>query len=242
MMLTCQDVHARLSLFIDGLLTAEERVDVVAHLDQCASCRGIARDLERLRAAAHHLGPIAPPDHVWLEVAGQIRLDSARGTTRAVAAAPRAALRQWIGLAAALVLVTIGAYFFMRATPTEPGPGNRQVDDAVQAIADDLALATQHYERAIAELDALAKSNAGVLDPAIGELLRQNLAAADQAIVESRGAVTASPESLPARDSLIEALRRKVGVLHATVMLMNEMRKGDQAGAAEAAASIGKKG
>ena len=103
-------------------------------------------------------------------------------------------------------------------------------------------LATQHYERAIAELDALSKSSNGALDPAIAEMLRQNIAATDRAIAESQGAVRESPDNAPARDSLIEALRRKVDVLQATVMLMNDMRRGDQAGAAESAALAGKKG
>ena len=66
--------------------------------------------------------------------------------------------------------------------------------------------------------------------------------AIDQAIVESRAALTNDPESQPARESLFEALRRKVGVLQATVTLMNEMRQGNQAGAAEAAAGLNKKG
>lgn len=241
-MTTCHDIQSQLSLYIDGLVTPEARRTIAAHLETCTACRGLARDLERLRATARELEPIVPPDHVWLEVAGQVRLDQPRAGSGVKAVEPKTARRQWIGLAAALVLVTIGAYFFLRAAPPASDPGNAAPDAAVQAIADDLMLATQHYERAIAELDALAKNNNGALDPSIAELLRQNMAVADQAIAESRGAMTQTPESAPARDSLIEALRRKVGVLQATVTLMNDMRRGDQAGAAEAAAIVGKKG
>jgi hypothetical protein len=237
---TCQEIQPQLSSYVDGHLTADERRALDAHLETCAGCRGVLRDLERLRAAARQLGPLAPPDHVWLEVAGQVRLDEPAAGGRGRASAPRTAVRQWIGLAAALVLVTIGAYFLRVSPPA--APGNLPARDAVQAIADDLMLATQHYERAILELDALSKTNGGALDPAIADLLRKNVAAADQAIAESRGAVTQSPESGPARESLMEALRRKVDVLQATVTLMNDMRRGDQAGAAESAAAISKKG
>jgi Putative zinc-finger len=239
---TCREIQPKLSSYIDGHGTAEERRALDAHLETCAGCRGVLRDLERLRAAARQLGPIAPPDHVWLEVAGQVRLDDPAARHGGGASAPRAALRQWIGLAAALVLVTIGAYFFLRVSPPASAPSNVPARDAVQAIADDLMLANQHYERAIAELETLAKTNSGALDPAIADLLRKNIAATDQAIAESRGAVTKSPESGAARESLMEALRRKVDVLQATVTLMNDMRRGDQAGAAESAAAIGKKG
>jgi len=71
--------------------------------------------------------------------------------------------------------------------------------------------------------------------------LRQNIQTIDVAIAESRTALSKNPGSEPARASLFEALRRKVGVLQATVTLMNEMRKGNQAGAAAAAAVFGKK-
>jgi hypothetical protein len=242
-MTTCQDIQPQLSDYSDGLVSADQRRAISAHLQTCVSCRGVVRDLERLRAAARTLGPIVPPDHVWLEVAGQVRLDQPRARHGKGAGVPRAAMRQWIGLAAALVLVTIGAYFFLRTSrPPAADPGNAPARDIVQAIADDLIQATQHYERAIAELDALARGNDGALDPAIAEMLRLNIAAADRAIVESQGAIKTSPDSAPARDSLIEALRRKVDVLQATVMLMNDMRRGDQAGAAERAAAAGKKG
>ena len=79
----------------------------------------------------------------------------------------------------------------------------------------------------------------------VGSVGRARIAAglqiADRSVVESREAVLKDPGSAPARESLFEALRRKVGVLQATVTLMNEMRKGNQTGAAEAAAAFGKK-
>jgi hypothetical protein len=71
-------------------------------------------------------------------------------------------------------------------------------------------------------------------------MLQKNLSTIDRAIADSRAALNTNPESEPARDSLFEALRRKVGVLQATVTLMNEMRNGNQDGAARAAAGIGK--
>ena len=72
-----------------------------------------------MRAVAGTLGPMTPPGHVWLEIAGQVRLDeSGPPTERAVVAgpAPRSAAWQWLGLAAALVLVTFGAYLLQDGT------------------------------------------------------------------------------------------------------------------------------
>jgi hypothetical protein len=55
----------------------------------------------------------------------------------------------------------------------------------------------------------------------------------DSAIAESRAALRAEPQSAPARDSLFDALKRKVALLQDTIALMNEMRKGNAAGAAQ---------
>ena len=62
----------------------------------------------------------------------------------------------------------------------------------------------------------------------------------DQAIDESRAALKAEPQSTIARDSLFQALRRKVDLLQDTIALMNEMRKGDAAGAASIVESLNK--
>ncbi len=179
-------------------------------------------------------------------MAGQVRLDErapAPDSPRR-AAPPRTALAQWIGLAAALALITVGAYYFARVEPS-PAPlataGNVPAPGTVEGVAAELDLATAHYEKAIAQLEAMTTADAGTLDPAVAQTLRQNIQTIDQAIAESRGALTQDPGSEPARDSLFEALRRKVTVLQATVTLMNEMRKGNQAGAAAAAAAVGRK-
>jgi hypothetical protein len=129
----------------------------------------------------------------------------------------------------------------MRAPGVTPAPGNAGPDVAVKEVADELRLAMQHYESAIMKLEALTKANDGALDPAIAEMLQKNLAVVDRAIAESRVALASSPDSESARESLFEALRRKVGVLQATVTLMNQMRQGNPAGAAGAAAGLGRK-
>jgi len=246
-MTICEDVQAQLSLMVDGQQPERAAQSLVrSHLETCANCRGVLQDLERLRRAAASLGPMTPPDHVWLEVAGQMRLSPAPApadTEPRRESPSRTARAQWIGLAAALVLVTLGYYAIQRASGGQAGTGASNVESAgtVEAVAEELSLATEHYEKAVTELEALAKSDSSVLDPTIAATLKQNIQTIDVAIAESRTALSKNPGSEPARASLFEALRRKVGVLQATVTLMNEMRKGNQAGAAEAAAAFGKK-
>ena len=240
-MTNCADIQPRLSEFADGHLDAAERAAIDAHLAKCVACRGLYQDLQRVRRAAASLGPITPPDHVWLQVAGQTRLDLPAGSRQERTPARRGAIVQWAGLAAALVGITLGAHFFMRGARNAGTPSNPQGAPAVERIAEELSLAMQHYDNAITQLEALAKSDSDALDPQMAETLRQNIATVNAAIDESRQALTQNPGSQLAQTSLFEALRRKVVVLQATVNLMNQMRKGNQTGAVEAAAAFGKK-
>ena len=243
-MTTCHDVQPRLSEFADGELSGGDRTEVTAHLVNCEACRDLLHDLQHIRRAAESLGPIAPPDHVWLQVAGQARIERPMVERPATRIARSPATRQWIGLAAALVLVTVGAHYFLNSVPVESGPndpGNAAEASSVKRIADELTLAMEHYDNAVTELETLARASKDVLDPQMTEALRQNIQTVNAAIDESRAALVENPGSKTARDSLVEALRRKVVVLQATVNLMNEMRKGNQAGAVEAAAVFGKK-
>ncbi|UPY99787.1 hypothetical protein [Klebsiella pneumoniae] len=55
----------------------------------------------------------------------------------------------------------------------------------------------------------------------------------DQAIAATKSALQSEPQSAPAREGLFDALRKKVSLLQDTIALMNEMRKGNSAGAAQ---------
>ena len=107
-------------------------------------------------------------------------------------------------------------------------------------------LAEQHYQNAIAKLEQAARLDQAsadqtvAIDPQTAAMLQKNLQVIDQAIAESRSALRSEPQSAPARDSLFDALRRKVGLLQDTIALMNEMRKGNSAGAAQIVDGVNK--
>jgi hypothetical protein len=243
-MTMCTEIQTQVSAFADGDLDPAERATVQAHLDACAACRGVLRDLEQLRSTARHLGGLTPPPHVWMEIAGRIRLD-APPPAAAEPRASRTALWQWTALAAVLLLVTLGVYLVRRipASPSVPGAaaGNAPAIGSVQTLAEELDQALAHYDRAIAELEAMAQDTDSSVDPAVAATIRRNLTAIDGAIAESRAALAANPQSASARDSLVDALMQKVNVLQATVSLVNEMRRGNSEGAARAAENLGKK-
>ena len=64
----------------------------------------------------------------------------------------------------------------------------------------------------------------------------------DQAINESRAALKTQPGSEPAQQSLLDNFKTKISLLQDTVALINEMRKGNEAGAARIASGLKQKG
>ena len=240
-MMTCHHVREQLSLLVDGHLQAIDRDAVDAHLAACEGCRGVHQDLQRLTRAAAALGPIAPAEHVWRQVAGQLRLEPVSTLLPQVAGSRPTGLTQWFGLAAALVLVALSASYVLRTTPPQASSGNARATHSVEAFAEELRLAAKHYEQGIAELEAVARRDRDALDPVTTETLWHSIRTIDVAIEESREALTENPGSVAARESLFEALRQKVVVLQATVTLMRDMRTGHQAGILEATAAFDKK-
>jgi anti-sigma factor RsiW len=237
----CDTYSAAISELADGALAPAERARVEAHLDQCAGCRELLADLQALRTDARRLPRLEPPAALWPRLTSRLR---AEGVSDRRPRFQRSSIA-WLGVAAALV-AAIGAALLMigrapspgpQATPAQPAAalaeGNVAATELVESVEADLRAAVEHYDRAIAGLEKLAASDQRALDPATAATLKKNLEVIDQAIAESRVALRSEPQSAPARESLFQALQRKMSLLQDTIALMNEMRKGNQAGAAQ---------
>lgn len=245
----CTQYRQSIHELVDGTLGPIRRAELEQHLDICDACRQLAADLGYVRDLGESLDRLEPPAGVWMQVAGHLRREG-----RVAAAAPPVVRRHaaLLALAAALVLaVTASLVFLLRdGDPQAPGQapagqaGNAAAEDPVQAIAEEIRLAEQHQQNAIAMLEEMARvdreSGANTLDPDTAAALQKSLMVIDQAISESRAALRDEPQSEPARESLFEALQRKVALLQDTVVLMNEMRRGNAAGAAQALEGLNK--
>ena len=229
----------------DGTLGPLRRAELQQHLDACPACRALADDMRRIRELAQSVERPAPPDRVWLQVAGRLRQEGRIAASTPAAAASRRFMP--LAIAASLLLI-VGASLYVlyprqppapaqqdaHATSPQPG-GNAAQPDAVQGVEAQFRLAEQHLQIGIAKLEEAVKSESAAIDPQTATLLQRNLQVIDQAIAESRAALRSEPQSTRARDSLFEALRKKVTVLQETIALMNHMRTGDAAGAAQIA-------
>jgi anti-sigma factor RsiW len=237
----CKQYNDAIQELADGTLGPVRRAELQTHLDQCDDCRAVAADLQKIRAAASSLEAMAPPPRIWASIASELRKEGR-------ATAPRRKMTAaMLALAAALVLVVGGSLYVFRPSrdvrppqqaasggpaPSVPG-GNAAPSDPVQSINEDLTAAVQSFESAIAKLEQAVKSDDASIDPQTAAVLTRNLPVIDQAIAETKSALKSEPENAPARESLFEALRKKVSLLQDTIALMNEMRKGNSAGAAQ---------
>lgn len=240
--MNCERYEAALSAYADGTIQASEQSqDVVevdaleAHLAECPRCRALVEDIHVIREAARGLERRVPPPEVWMRIAGAIDPAPARTTTSLF-------MRRDIWAAAALVVLLIGGAWFAwpRLTPaTAPGlnvvravPGGEPDPELVQDVETQLTLAEEHYVKAIAGLEAIAAAEGSELDEQTAVVLQASLTVIDEAIGESRAALLSEPSSDLAQQHLFEALRSKVGLLQNTIALINEMRTGNQEGAA----------
>jgi hypothetical protein len=93
-------------------------------------------------------------------------------------------------------------------------------------VTEELKAAESHYDKAIVGLEQIIAQNGGVLPQELASVLNQSLDLIENAIGESRTAIATEPQSTAAQESLLKALRSKVTLLQNTILLINEVRKG----------------
>lgn len=250
--MACEQYLVWIQEKVDGTIGSIRRAQLDLHLNECAACRALLEDLQRIHDAAANLPALAPPDRAWLQIAGRLRQE---GRIREDATAPsrnrvgRFTNRPdaaWLAIAAALVIAAgsgalllvprdvpssqtqIGATTPAATAPAAPASDTPTID-AVNAVED----AQAKFEQAIEDLEKVAKANQQALDPGTSATIEKNLGILDQAIADNRVAVKAEPANVAARETLFDALRQKVSLLQDTISVINEMRKGNNAAAAQ---------
>lgn len=229
--MNCSIYQPLLSAYVDEAMRADERAAVDEHLRGCAACRALAHDLSSIHLAAGSIEPLTPPAHVWHRIA-------AAAETQRGASGFQAGWFSWRPVAAVAMTAVLAAGLWrvgsllQPASDVAPGP---QVADAIPAAESD---PEAHYTLAILRLEEVTSADQDVLDQETAGAINAGLTVIDEAITESRAALTSEPQSESAQQSLFAALRRKVALLQEMLALINEMRKGNQEGAAHILSEI----
>jgi tetratricopeptide (TPR) repeat protein len=207
----------RLNEYLDQELDPRDRRKIETHLSQCEECRRALDDLETIVRAASELPEVAPPERIWESIAASlIERKSLSKTPSRSAFFPALA-------AAAALFVGVSLWLVLRSGETEA-----PADQAALAymVTRELEAAESHYDKAIVGLEQIIAQNDGVLPQELASVLNQNLDLIENAIGESRTAIATEPQSPAAQESLLQALRSKVTLLQNTILLINEVRKG----------------
>ena len=238
--MACEKYLSSIHERVDGTIGSIRRAELEMHLDGCDECRALLEDLQRIHDAAAGLPSLAAPDRAWLQIAGRLRME---GRIREDAPQARAARRPyaaWLAIAAALV-IAVGSALVLLVPGTAPAPvrtvstqapGGAAIETSPADAVNAVDAAQAQFEKAIADLEKAAKANRQTLDPGTSATIDKNLGILDQAIAENRAVVKSQPASVAARETLFDALRQKVSLLQDTISLINEMRRGHNAGAA----------
>jgi Putative zinc-finger len=222
----------RLSDYLDGELSDQDRRAVAAHAAECAEC---ARTLDELRAVtdqARALAPVAPSADLWRGIAD--RIASPEGTRPIVGnfGARRRFSFTWPELvAASILLVLVSGWTALQLTTNRPqpsranlevGPDRGGVSGQALTSAPDVVAASfddTEYDAAVADLQRALQSGRGQLDPATVKVVEENLAIIDQAVDDARRALAQDPSNPDLSGYLLETRRRKLDFLrHATAL------------------------
>jgi anti-sigma factor RsiW len=233
--------------YVDDALDRAERAEIERHLAACAECRALVDDLREVRRRAGALDATPPPARAWKRIERALAAKQRAGRRPDGDGTSRSRRWSWLAVAAVLVLCTIAGLRYYRAparggdTPTAAADVRGAAADA-QSVQSNLQQAEQHYRQAIAGLEQIKNAEQGTLPPQTAASLEKSFSVVDQAINESRQALKAQPNSEPAQESLLESFKTKIALLEDTVALINEMRKGNDAGAARIVSGLKQKG
>ena len=157
--MTCENHRQAIQELVDGTLGAIRRAELEQHLSQCEACQQFEADMRRIRDLAGSLDTMAPPDGVWLQVAGRLRQEGrVQAPPPLVRPAPH---RRYAILAiAASLIVAVGAslMFLFPMFGARTGrdaanqTGTEATADTVKSVEDDFRLAEQHLQSGIAKL------------------------------------------------------------------------------------------
>ena len=231
--MTCHQYEDDIGDYVDGTLPAGRATALDAHLERCAPCRAMVADFRVLRSAAASLERKSPPPHVWARVAAALdETERPRSGWRGWFPTPAA----WRPAAAAAVLVALiagGTWVAWREAGGSRPPARTAAPEPQTAAATAaLQLPDQVITQQIAHLEGIVTADEDVLPDETKAVYQVTGGVIDDAIGESRAVLQTQPSNELAQESLFEALRSKLALLQDMVALINEMRKGNQEGAA----------
>lgn len=170
--MTCRDVAARVTAYVDGDLDAAVTSAVRGHLRTCAACRDEAQAEAALRTHLAALPPPPPPAQLWSQIQARLAEAEVADSRRGAAARIWTRLVAWrLPLSLAAVSAAAMTLLWLRRAELPEGAPGRQatalappvagapVRDVLDELADAPAVIDAQFAGAVEELVALAESD-----------------------------------------------------------------------------------
>lgn len=223
----------RLSDYLDGELSGEERERLESALEGDAELRRILEELRAVRDRAASLPRTEPESDLWPGIASRIRESDSSVLPMSRAGRTRRRFSftapQLAAAAVALLAIGSGTVWVVggpRGEPVTPGPSvaGTPAND-VGGAERDVGLASTDegpafsYEETIRDLEERVQIGRDRLSPETVEALETSLATIDRAIASAREALEADPANVYLNRHLAEARTRKLYVLQQAALL-----------------------
>jgi hypothetical protein len=217
----------RLSEYLDGGLSADERAEVARHLAACDDCAGVLNELRAVAANAAALPDVPPARDLWPGI--QARLAPRRGlesaASRGAGALGTPVTRLWsrrrltvtvpqlLAAGLAVGMLSAGSAWALLDRPSGAGTlaGPAPSEQTTVPAPSDAVLAA--YQPGMAELEAEYERRRGELDPETIRVVERSLAMIDTAIREASEALAADPSSGFLNGRLADAVRMRMTLL-----------------------------
>jgi anti-sigma factor RsiW len=230
----------RLSEYVDGELTGEERALLDAHLVTCAACTTTLAELTAVVASARALPDRLPVSDLWPGIEARIaafardsraaadreaRGPGAPATVRSFRGARRGLVLSWPQLAAAgLALVVLsggGAWYLARnARPAATSSPATGVATTTRQAAPEVANASAGaVDRELEQLEKELARRRNELDPETVRTIETNLKIIDLATTQARDALAGDPSNPYLKEHLSKTMKRKVELLKEATVL-----------------------
>lgn len=246
---TCEQFDAALSDYLENALDPAERTALESHASMCDRCRALLAELSAITTSAAALSDLEPSHDLWPAIAQRITAPVVALPGAAARRESRPSARPWYLApaslaAAAAVLIAVTASvttLAIRSAHTSapvgvvaannPASATRRIDSQIDipapaprvtnasATRPNAVPVQEVYAREIAELDSIARDRRSHLDTSTVAVIEKNLHIIDQAIAQSRAALSRDPNSGFLHHQLNDALNQKISLLRTVALL-----------------------
>jgi anti-sigma factor RsiW len=213
----------RLSEYVDGELDAATREALEAHLEGCATCRGVRDDLRRVVARARATSYREPARDVWTSIERSIATPAHRSRPPFVISFTLGRLAMAAGLVA---VIAGGLAWSLASRRTTVAPSVTATADsapttgvATPIAVGSAAVAVASYREAARDLERALDAGRGALRPETMRVIEANLRAMDVAIAQADSALHQDPGSEYLNQYLVATMQRKLKLLRHAVAI-----------------------